>query len=79
MLQSMLTAGVADFSSSTGNAGETADGFAFNKSLTETWRTALTADRLWSLRVRAKNKQRQIHYLLSLLYNLYYYTQINTL
>lgn len=40
-----LTAGVADLSSSTGNTGEAADRFVFNHCLSETWITALTADR----------------------------------
>lgn len=41
-----LTAGVADLSSSTSDAGEAADGFSFDHSLSEPWQTALTADRL---------------------------------
>lgn len=49
-----LTAGGADFASSAGDAGETADGFAFNESLAETGRTALTTDRPRLLQVTGK-------------------------
>lgn len=53
----LLTAGVADLSRSAGDTGETADGFVFNKSLAETWLTAFTADRLWSLGGEGTNKE----------------------
>lgn len=53
----LLTAGVADLSRSAGDTRETADGFAFDKSLAETWSTAFTADRLWSLGREGTNKQ----------------------